>query len=118
MYMYVWVSYLTLDACQTACAGLWLTKALAVTSTGLPGKTQNVKLLPLLIVYALNPRSQEESLSLSRGVPLKDTSILQLSITNVDVIVFIWNLVQCESAFFSLFDGPTCDKLEPEQETN
>lgn len=104
--------YLALDACQTACAGLWLTKALAVTSTGLPGDTQGMKLPLLLLVNTLHPRCQEESLPLSGRVRLKETLILQLRITDVDVNVFMWDLIHCEPVCFSLVNGPTGDQLQ------
>lgn len=50
--------------------------------------------LPLLLpVYALHPCCLEESLPLSGGVRLKETSILKVSIADVDVSVFIWDLI-------------------------
>lgn len=104
--------YLALDSRQTACAGLWLTKASAVTSTGLPGETQGVELPLLLPVYALHPRCLEESLPLFGGVRLKETSILQLSITDVDVSVFILDLIHSEPLCFPLVNGPTSEQLE------
>lgn len=97
--------YLTLDSCQTACTGFWLTKALAVTSTVLSGQTQGMKLPLLLSVYTLHPCCLQESLSLFGGVRLKETSILQLSITDVDVSVFVKDLIRCEPVCFSLVNG-------------
>lgn len=70
--------YLALDACQTARAGLRFTKALAVTSTGLPGETQAMKLPLLLLVDVLHPRRLKENLPLFGGVRLQETSIIQL----------------------------------------
>lgn len=70
--------------------------------------------LPLLIpVYALHPRCQEESLPLPGGVRLKETSVVQLSITDVDVGVFIRDAILCERFCFSLVHGPAGDKLGP-----
>lgn len=111
------MSYLALDSCQTACAGLWLTKTLAVTATGFPGDTQGMKLPLLLPVYALHPRCLEESLPLFGGVRLKETSILQLSIIDVDVTVFIWDLIHHEPVCLFLVNGPTSDQLESAQQT-
>lgn len=81
------MSYLTLDACQAAGAGLRLTEALTVTSTGLSGDSQSMKLPLLLSIYPLHSCSREERLPLSGGIRLQETSLLQLSITDVDVNV-------------------------------
>lgn len=102
--------YLTLDSCQAAGAGLWLTKASAVTSTGLPGEPQGVKLLFLLPVDALHPSRLEESLTLPGGVRLKERSVLQVSVADVDVVVR--DLVHCQRVGLSLVDGPAGDQLE------
>lgn len=110
------MSYLALDACQTACTGLWLTEALAVTSTRLSGETQSMKLPLLLPVDALHPRCLEERLPLFGGVRLKEASVLHLSITDVDVDVFIWDLIHSEPFCFSLVHGPGGDQLESEQQ--
>lgn len=79
--------YLAIDSCQTACAGLRLTKASAVTSAGLPGEAQGVELPLLLAVYAFHPCCQQKSLSLSGRVWMKEASVLHVSVTHMDVII-------------------------------
>lgn len=71
-----------------------------------------MKLPLLLAVYALHPRRLEESLPLSGGVRLEETPVLQLCITDVDVGVFIRDLIRREPVCFSLVDGPAGDQLE------
>lgn len=84
------MSYLTPDSCQAARTRLWLTKTPAVAPAGLPGEAQGMKLPLLVPVDAFHPCCEEESLPLSGGVRLKESSV---SVVDVDVIVLLWDLI-------------------------
>lgn len=104
--------YLTLDACQAAGAGLGLTKASAVTPARFPGQTQRMKLLLLLLVDALHPRRQEESLPLPGRIRLHGASIVQLRLADVVVIALGGNSgVSSEWTRFVLANGLIGDPL-------
>lgn len=105
--------YLALDACQTACTGLWLTETLAVASTFLSGETQGVKLPLLLPVDPLHPGRQEERLPLPGAVRREEPSVLQLCVADVEVAVLVWDLIHGEPVRFLLVHGPADDQLEP-----
>lgn len=104
--------YLTLNARQTARAGLRLTEASAVTSTGLSRESQGMKLPLLLPVDELDPCCLKDGLALFRGEWLKETSVLLLAITDVAVSVFIWDLICSKPVCFLLVNGPTGNQLE------